>query len=172
MSGQILGSHLLSLCPRHPSRFSVAGRLGTLSRWPTFPYSFGTFLRRWQQTLTALGLPLLWTPAGLRAGAATWLYRLGTPIDYIRLRGRWRAPSSLERYIQEAAAFAVMQQPPEPMRAFVRARAETLWQVVEEALNELAGSFAAGDVAIDALDLIVRPHPSMRRFLRQRKLRE
>ena len=65
-----------------------------------------------------------------------------------------------------------MQQLPESRRAFVRARADTLWQVVEEALNELTKTFAAGDVATDMLDLIVRPHRIMRRLLRQRRLRE
>ena len=170
MGGRI--QHVLITCPwvtfflasvRNLLQPSPEGRL--------FPYSYGTLLRRWKQVLLALGLPLLWTPAGLRAGGATWLYRSGTPIDYIRLRGRWRAPSSLERYVQEAAAFAVMQQLPAERREFIRQRANNVWEVIVAALGELATQSAAG-YSTDAVDLIMRPHPVMRRLLRRRRLKE
>ena len=137
-----------------------------------FPYSYVTFIRRWQQTLQALHLPLIWTPAGLRAGGATWLYRIGLAISFIRLRGRWRSPSSLETYIQEAAAFAVMQQIPLAQREAIRSRARILWTVVKEALEELYDSVASGRSIVGQVDLVLEPHPIMRRLLRRRKLEE
>ena len=64
-----------------------------------------------------------------------------------------------------------MQQLPAARRNFIRARADVLWLIVREALNELADRVAAG-CAPDASDLILRPHSVMRRLLRQRRLRE
>ena len=48
------------------------------------------------------------TPASLRAGGATWLYQNGYEVGRIRMMGRWRSVQSLDHYIQEAAATAVM----------------------------------------------------------------
>jgi len=56
------------------------------------------------------------TPASLRAGGATHLYIAGVPIDRLRFMGRWRVLSSLEHYVQEAAAVMCLQKLPQGAR--------------------------------------------------------
>jgi hypothetical protein len=44
------------------------------------------------------------TLASLRAGGATFFYRAGYAIEWLRFRGRWKAQSTLEHYIQEGTS--------------------------------------------------------------------
>jgi len=48
------------------------------------------------------------TPASLRAGGATHLFRVTQDITAVRWRGRWTNERSLEHYLQEMAAAEVM----------------------------------------------------------------
>ena len=135
-----------------------------------FAYSYGTFLRRWQKLMRALHLPDIWTPGSLRAGAATWLYRCGAAIDFIRLRGRWRTLTALEHYVQEASAFAVFQQLPSSLRLFVAMRGEKLWDTLIAAVAELSEKLSSGVYYAPAVDAVVRVHPIMKNLLRRSKL--
>ncbi len=50
------------------------------------------------------------TPASLRAGGATYWYRVRDDADWVRYRGRWSNQRMLEIYIQEVAADDFLQQ--------------------------------------------------------------
>jgi hypothetical protein len=52
------------------------------------------------------------TPASFRAGAATEAFKKGIELSRIRLMGRWRTITSLDHYVQEAAAVMVSMQLP------------------------------------------------------------
>ena len=112
-------------------------------------------------------LPAIWSPAGLRAGGATFAYRLGMTIDQLRIRGRWTSVAALEHYIQEAAAFAVRSQLTESTKLFVTGRAKILWNIVLAAVAELA----EGKVSPCKAETVA-VHPIMARLLRRQKVQE
>lgn len=60
--------------------------------------------KRLSTVLAALGVPDLFTLAGLRAGGATWEWLTNRHFSDLRLRGRWTNAKTLESYIQEAVA--------------------------------------------------------------------
>ena len=103
-----------------------------------FPSGYGTFLRRWKDFFAAMQLPALWSPAGLRAGGATFAYRCGMTIDQLRIRGRWASVAALEHYIQEATAFAVRSKLTGKLKLFVSSRAKIVWNIVLASIAELA----------------------------------
>ena len=54
----------------------------------------------------ALEIPSgLYTPAGLRAGGATWFWLRHQNMPALRLRGRWAVERTLEHYIAECTTF-------------------------------------------------------------------
>ena len=132
-----------------------------------FPYGYGTFLRRWKDVFAAMQLPALWTPAGLRAGGATFAYRCGMTIDQLRIRGRWTSVAALEHYIQEATAFAVRSQLSGNLKEFVSSRAKIVWNIVLAAIAELA----EGKVSLAVVETVA-VHPIMSRLLRKQKVQE
>ena len=75
-----------------------------------FPLSEATFSKRFDQILTALGIPGAFTPAGLRAGGATEEWLRFRDFSTLRLRGRWMIARTLEHYVQEAVAALNMAQ--------------------------------------------------------------
>ena len=154
--------------PAGQLRFKIAAQhLETKSRGSPFAFGYNTFLRRWKSLLAACGLPAVWTPAGLRAGGATFGYRAGMSIDQLRLRGRWTSVAALEHYIQETTAFAVRSQLSDGLQMFVRNRSKSMWNMVLAALAELAQSSASPRVVETA-----NVHPIMKRLLRNRKIKE
>ena len=51
------------------------------------------------------GLPATrFTPAGLRAGGATYACRHGSSVEQLSLRGRWESWASPKHYVRESAA--------------------------------------------------------------------
>ena len=72
---------------------------------PLFNFTEATFARRLRSLLRAVGCERLFGPGGLRAGGATYFWVKRRAFDQLRLRGRWKVPSSLEHYIQEAVTF-------------------------------------------------------------------
>ena len=72
------------------------------------------FRRAWNALCAHLCIPALdmrgLTPASLRAGGATFWFRLKDSADWVRYRGRWANQRMLEIYIQEVAADDLLQQ--------------------------------------------------------------
>ena len=79
------------------------------SRTLLMPGGTTRFRGMFKELLGDLGLA--WTgitPASLRAGGTTHLFELGTEISRLRFLGRWRSIQTLDHYVQEAAAAAVL----------------------------------------------------------------
>ena len=67
--------------------------------WPHGPQKFRAV---WDFILENLGLQTVgFTPACLRAGGATALFRSGLPVSSLKFRGGWASERSLACYIQE-----------------------------------------------------------------------
>ena len=82
------------------TRWLVDGAEKEIKLWPG---SYAKFCKLFARTLCRLGLDRLrLTPGCLRPGAATRAFIDGCSIADLKYRGRWRAESSLEVYIQEA----------------------------------------------------------------------
>ena len=94
----------------------------------------------------------------------------GMTVDQLRLRGRWKSVSALERYVQEAAAFAVRTQLSRRQRDDLQAKLSLLWDVVVASLAELQSSLASSPPA--AFSGQLHYHPVMTRLLRQQKLQQ
>lgn len=69
-----------------------------------YGFTSSTLNKRLSTILAALGVPDLFTLAGLRAGGATWEWLTNRNFSDLRLRGRWMNAKTLESYIQEAVA--------------------------------------------------------------------
>ena len=82
------------------------------------------YRRRWDAILKFLGIPSSQksggpTPGTIRGSGATSEYMRSEDIPKIAWRGRWRTLSSLEHYLQEAAARFLLNQLPESTRSKV-----------------------------------------------------
>lgn len=77
---------------------------------PLFSGSPSLYRRRWDAILKLCSFPkeLKLTPGGLRGGAAVMMYRKRVPIQDILWRLRLRTQGTLESYLQETAASAVL----------------------------------------------------------------
>ena len=137
----------LAVCIENPKTKRVGGRiqhvvirdLSTISwvQWlvgdlpddvPLFTLSGPVLRRRFQDLVSATGMEgLKFTPAGLRASGATYLYVGGISVNRLRLVGRWRVVSSLEHYVQEAAAVQLLQRLP-PVARSAAALVSAFWQ--------------------------------------------
>ena len=86
-----------------------------------------------------LGLPATrFTPAGLRAGGATYSYLNGSSVEQLLWRGRWETLTSLKHYVQESAAtLALAQLTPEVAR-----RLTSLAQSLGDVLDALTLSWS------------------------------
>jgi hypothetical protein len=133
-----------------------------------FPYSYRTFFARFHDVVAALGLPKVWTPASLRSGGATYLYRAGAAVDWIRLRGRWRTLAALEHYIQEAVSFLTCCVLPSACRCLVLSRAELVSEALVALVTEWQTAATFGH-NLSHVDYVFKPHKILRR-LRQRTL--
>ena len=103
-----------------------------------FPFAPATFNSRISAALKALRIdPALFTAAGLRAGGATFQVRCGMSLDVLRLRGRWSHQKSLERYVQEAAAFLAENQIRSTVRATVEYLGKSALAILKESLAEV-----------------------------------
>ena len=90
-------------------------------------------LSRWFRTsLVQLGLPATrFTPAGLRAGGATYAYLSGSSVEQLMWRGRWETLTSLKHYVQESAATLAIAQLSPDVAARLTALARSLGAVLE-----------------------------------------
>ena len=88
------------------ARWYLADRPKSQRIWPGGRVSFRRF---WQWGLDALSITVPYTPASLRAGGATYLYRQGVPVSSIKFKGGWCSESSLSHYIHEAMSLFVWQ---------------------------------------------------------------
>ena len=83
--------------------------------------------RAFEALLQHLGIPYGdsqgLTLASLRGGGATWLYETTRSLELVRWRGRWAAIKTLEVYLQEVAANALLAACPPQVRQRVRRRA-------------------------------------------------
>ena len=76
--------------------------------WKLFPASGETFGAMLRKVLGQLGLAQAgFTPGSFRAGGATYWFMAGKGVDWVKFRGRWRALTTLEHYIQEGMATVV-----------------------------------------------------------------
>ena len=81
-----------------------------MRKLPTETFLFASspyqYRRRWDIILRTLDLPasVKLTPGGLRGGFAVWAYRAGRPVQDIMWSLRLRSQTTLESYLQEAAA--------------------------------------------------------------------
>ena len=101
-----------------------------------WPWTLVELSRWFRASMLNLGLPATrFTPAGLRAGGATYSYLNGSSVEQLLWRGRWETLTSLKHYVQESAATLALAQ---------------LTPVVARRLTSLAQSL--GDV-LDALTL-------------------
>ena len=75
-----------------------------------YPGSAGTFRRRWDSVLQALGIPrsLELTPASLRPGGAVKAYREDIEMNKLLWRMRLRNLDTLQHYLQEIGAMSVL----------------------------------------------------------------
>ena len=90
-------------------------------------------LSRWfRETLVQLGLPATrFTPAGLRAGGATYAYLSGSSVEQLLWRGRWETLTSLKHYVQESASTLATAQLAPEVAARLTALARSLGAVLE-----------------------------------------
>ena len=74
------------------------------------PGGTAKFRQLFKQAVTALGLEHLnLTPGGLRAGGATFKFTTNVlDLGKLKFRGRWASLTTLEHYVQEAAATLIM----------------------------------------------------------------
>ena len=75
---------------------------------PVFPGGSAMFRKQLAALMSFFGIPSVEpdgiTPASLRPGGATYLYRCTDSPEKVRYRGRWMSARMLEIYIQETAA--------------------------------------------------------------------
>lgn len=73
---------------------------------PLFNTTAYQYRKRWNLLLSSFNVPLeaKLTPGGLRGGFAVWAYRCGRGIQDIMWSLRLRSQTTLESYLQEAAA--------------------------------------------------------------------
>ncbi len=155
------GEDCLAVCIENPKTRRVGGRiqhvvikdLSTIAwaQWlvgdlpddaPLFTMSGPVLRRRFQELVVAGGSEnLKFTPAGLRAGGATFLYVGGISVNRLRLVGRWRVVSSLEHYVQEAAAVQLLQRLP-PSARNTAALVSSFWEYVAFPPQACRGSLA------------------------------
>ena len=93
------------------------------------------FRRRWDSLLADLEVPpsLHLTPGSLRAGGAVHLYKSGLSIADLMWRMRLKTITSLESYLQEMAAHAVLPKLPASGRRLVTAASALYSHVLEVA---------------------------------------
>ena len=84
---------------------NLKATFGPAASQPLFPFTTATFNMRISRILAQFKMPSKsFTAAGLRAGGAIHLMRLGVQIEWLRHRGRWKSSHSMERYLQECGA--------------------------------------------------------------------
>jgi hypothetical protein len=73
---------------------------------PLFGLSAPQFRVAFKRACAGLGLSDRFVPHSLRHGGATWLYVSGTPVETIKVRGRWGRLSTAQHYCQSGQAVA------------------------------------------------------------------
>ena len=80
-------------------------------------------------------------------GGTTHLYRSGAQLEWIRLRGRWKASGSLEHYIQEAVAWMLCNRIAPDAKILIQQRSDECWNLVLASVEELWHTVHAGRAA-------------------------
>ena len=95
---------------------------------PLYPSGLSSYRRRWNKLIEVLEIPLSasLTPGCTRGGGAVYLYHKGTPISNIQWTMRVKQQSTLESYLQETAALAVMQKMAPPTREKIQSCAKMM----------------------------------------------
>ena len=124
-----------------------------------YPFAGGTLNKRLRVLLKAVGLPeRAFTAGGLRAGGATHYLRAGASVEWLRHRGRWSAPSSMEHYLQECAAVLAEQRMNADTRQKLMAYSQGAEIVLVQTIRRLAGR-----IAVSHHTSPFRPPPQLRR---------
>jgi len=90
-------------------RWFIAGLHEDSLLWPGPNYDarLASFAYALQRGLERLGLPAnAYTPASMRAGAATAIWVRAFNGELVQRRGRWASARSLRHYLQQVDAFA------------------------------------------------------------------
>ena len=107
--------------------------------------SLPTFGRRFQQLLGALDFRRgEWTLGCIRPGGATALLLAGCSVDWLRLRGRWLTPRSLEHYVQECASCLALHSIPLGVQFKLEFLRNHLYCIAQDAFSAHLPRLAAG----------------------------
>jgi hypothetical protein len=114
-----LGAGQFAVCRDQATVAYLQWYIADLPPWsPLWPMHAASFIKFFKSMLSHLKLAHLgFSPAGLRAGAATARHLEGQPVDVLRFAGRWLSDRSLQCYIQEAVSALVWAQIPRELRA-------------------------------------------------------
>jgi len=103
---------------------------------PLLTFGQSGFRTRWLDLLSALGVPLARAPAGFDLSPALrFRTDISDGINRVFWRDRWRQASSTERYLQDAAASAVLPSLAEAARDRVSFLADASALLVASFLN-------------------------------------
>ena len=93
-----------------------------------FPYSAHTFRRRWDEILSVLGIEktLSLTPGCIRGGAAVHAHQSGIPVQDLLWKMRIQHVATLQHYLQEMAAEAVLGKLSKPSKNAVQSASSML----------------------------------------------
>jgi hypothetical protein len=109
------------------------------------PYSFR---KRWDQILEFLGVPCAardgLTPAGLRAGGATYFFTETQDFELVKWKGRWLSSRMLEIYLQETVALSILPSLTPPARDRVARFAAAAGHLLRQATTTLEETRCAG----------------------------
>ena len=111
------------------NRWFIAGLPGDSLLWPGPNYDarLASFAYALQRGLERLGLPAnAYTPASMRAGAATAIWVRTFNGELVQRKGRWASARSLRHYLQQAAATLALTRLPLPVRQKCHALADLL----------------------------------------------
>ena len=123
-----------------------------------FLFTTATFNMRIARILTRLGLPpKSFTAAGLRAGGTTHLMRLGVQSEWLRHRGRWHSPHSMERYLQECGAVLADLSLPSAAKERIRSFADLALTGVTCSAYMLTERAAIADTAAGLISPFAQP---------------
>ena len=110
-------------------RWFIAGFPDDSLLWPGPNYDarLASFAYALQRGLERLGLPAnAYTPASMRAGAATAIWVRTFNGELVQRKGRWASARSLRHYLQQAAATLALTRLPLPVRQKCYALADLL----------------------------------------------
>ena len=108
-AGSDSGAGAAAAASAHSLKLSKRVREMANKEAPLFGVNAALYRKLFKRACKQLGLSESFVPHSLRHGGATTLYMLKVPVMDIKVRGRWKAVSTVERYLQagEAVMFTV-----------------------------------------------------------------